>query len=200
MLDKSITYKNIIMRADSWSAGPTYELPHGFSVKAFAPGDEQYWAEIEASVGEFDSAGEARTYFVQEYLPELDQLRRRCRFIIAPDGRYAATCTAWTTQKDGQTIGSLHWLAVKPEFQRKGLARVLVQTIMQIFDDLGEYPVYLHTQTWSHAAVLLYCHEGFKVLKTDSFNDYENQYSSAMAILKGVVSPENYSFLLKNSV
>ena len=200
MLDKSIPYKNIIMRADSFSEKKAFHLPQGFSCKAFSLGDEPHWAEVEASVGEFDSSEEALVYFEKKYLPELENLKQRCRFIIAPDGSYAATCTAWTGLQDSQTIGALHWLAVRPEYQRKGLARVLVQEIMQIFNDLDEFPVYLHTQTWSHAAVLLYCHAGFRILKFGSFDDSANDYSQAMAILKDAVTPEAYTFLLRNSV
>ena len=63
MLDKSIEFKNIIMKIEPNKikniANPI--LPDGFSFRFFETGDEAHWARIEASVLEFDSNDKAET-------------------------------------------------------------------------------------------------------------------------------------------
>ena len=80
MLDKSIAYKNMIMRAEGLNHAFAGSLPDGYCIRAYTPGDEDMWAMIETSVGEFDTEAKAREYFVQTYLPFPDEIARRCFF------------------------------------------------------------------------------------------------------------------------
>ena len=59
----------------------------------------------------------------------------------------------------------------------------------------GEYPVYLHTQPWSYAAILLYTELGFRLQKTDTFAGYENQYEQGMQVLRTLLTPQQYDRL-----
>ena len=62
MLDRTIPFYNTILRCDHYLAKDT-ALPEGYSVVTYKPGYEKAWAELEYSVGDFDSAGEAEEYF-----------------------------------------------------------------------------------------------------------------------------------------
>ena len=95
MLDKSIQYKNIIMRADDLVAGTAYALPTGFHFKLFEEGDEYSWADIETSVGEFESTDKACKYFVDNYFTCITELKKRCLFVLDEQGHSVGTCTAW---------------------------------------------------------------------------------------------------------
>lgn len=65
MLEKSLPYSDIIMKADHVTAStwkPAY-LPDGYSFKMYEEGDETAWADLETSVKEFSSREEALAYF-----------------------------------------------------------------------------------------------------------------------------------------
>lgn len=81
MLDKSIPYYDILMVRKKGMSVKDYKLPEGFKFVLFKSGDEKEWAEIETSVGEFDSESDALVYFQRNFLPYLDELERRCIFI-----------------------------------------------------------------------------------------------------------------------
>ena len=187
MLDKSIPYKNLIMRADIFSPAFFCALPAGFSIKTYEPGDEVHWAAIETSVGEFDSESEALDYFKETYLPTIDELRRRCFFAVSPDGAFVGTITAWYEKNDAGETGIVHWFGVRPEYQRMGLGTALLGIMMAFFQAQAAFPVYLHTQTWSHDAIRLYVKTGFYLLKSGSFQRNPNDYPEAMQILSSVV-------------
>jgi len=199
MLDKSIPYKNIIMRAERFDPGLAVRIPEGYTLKRYEKGDEAHWAQIETSVGEFDSEREAHAYFTSGYLCDLPALKRRCLFVLGPDGRYAGTCTAWRDRKGEDTVGSLHWLAVSPEWQGRGLGKLLIYQTLLLFRENDEFPVYLHTQTWSHKAILLYSHFGFRLLKSETFSNCKNDYEDAVEVLKGVLKPKDLQFLTDNA-
>ncbi len=94
MLDKSLPYRNIVMRIPG-EAVPLIR----YSLRFFQEGDETAWAAVETSVGEFETEAEALDYFRQDSLPYLEALKRRRVFVCAPCGRAMGTATAWFAGK-----------------------------------------------------------------------------------------------------
>ena len=158
MLDKSIPYKNIIMRmpSDQVSSLAAPVLPAGFRFRLYQDGDAAHWARIETSVLEFHDEAAASHYFLRDYLPFSDDLKRRCVFVVDQDNRPVATATAWYARSELGYQASLHWVAVMPAYQGLGLGKAVVQQTLSLFPalDSGE-DVWLHTQTRSHVAVRL---------------------------------------------
>ena len=194
MLDKSIPFYNLILKC---VRPPTLDIrmPPGFSLRPYQDGDGSSWAALEYAVGDFDSQDDAHAYFLRTYGRHAEALRRRCVIAISPDGRPAGSCIAWWDRQADAFVPSLHWLAVDPAFQRNGLGRALCLEAMRIFRIAGEYPVYLHTQPWSYAAILLYTELGFRLQKTDTFAGYENQYEQGMQVLRTLLTPQQYDRL-----
>ena len=182
-LDRSIPYFNILMGC---SRPLPFEapLPAGYCFRFFASGDERRWAEIETDIGDFGSIEEAEAYFAQKYLPHAAELSRRCLFLIAPDGQAVGSCIAWQDPKGDIAVSSLHWLAVKEAEQGKGFGKALLGRTLAVYESLGGFPVYLHTQPWSYAAVSLYWKAGFRLLRDDAFADYLNQNKEALEVLR----------------
>jgi len=146
LLDKSIPYHNIIMCRKSGVSVPQAILPEGYSFKNFSAGDEIHWAEIEASVGEFASTEEAEYYFKTEYLPFLKELERRSIFIETVKGEKIATFTIWWNYSGNLRIPSVHWVAVKPEYQGLGLGKaVVLKGIEKALSIEGDRDIYLNT-------------------------------------------------------
>lgn len=209
MLDKSIPYKNIIMRMPfskvSSQAAP--DLPVGFSFRFYQDGDAAHWARIETSVLEFPDEAAAKSYFSRDYLPFSNDLKQRCVFVVNQENLPVATATAWYARSELGYQASLHWVAVMPAYQGLGLGQAGVQQALSLFPalDPGE-DVWLHTQTWSHVAVRLYFKLGFRVLKTgrtavvtddgDGVKISDNDYAAAIEILRSVLEPALLSDLV----
>jgi len=157
----------------------------GHSISPFRKGDESKWAEIVTSVGEFENEPAALAHFRKKYMPHLPELRRRLLFMQTSRGEKAGTFTAWWDFIGDRRIVSLHWLAVRPEYQGLGIGKALVfkclQRAMQID---GDQDVYLHTQTWSHRAIGIYLQAGFEFMKEGSLRGYRNDNRKAIPILK----------------
>jgi GNAT superfamily N-acetyltransferase len=212
VLDKTISYKHIIMRMDA----PTVQaisppvLPEGYTFRFFQPGDEKHWARIEASVLEFDSESEALEYFKRDYLPYLDELERRCVFVCRSDGLPVATATAWFAESKLGYQASLHWVSVCPEYQGKGLGKAVVKKALSVFlsTDPGK-DIWLHTQTWSHVAVRLYYSLGFKMQKSGriAVNTNSNQgtrishaeFEESIQVLRDVYDSEWIDALIRTA-
>ena len=185
-IDKSIPYKNVIMRCDEYSIKPIFT--NGFRIRKYKNGDENYWAEIEYKIGDFSSVEEALDYFVQNY--NLDELVNKCFFAETSDGKVIGTCTAWYDNKDDYVVSSLHWLAVLPEYQNSGIGRALVIAVMNHYKENDLLPVYLHTQPWSYKAIKLYYSLGFNIQQEDTFGNYKNEYKEAKEILSNYLPLE----------
>ena len=184
MLDKSIPYHEVWMVRSQENPLPSMTLPRGFHFVFYQSGDEQAWAEIETAVLEFAREQEALAYFEQAFAPFPKQLSERMLFIEDEHGEKAATCTAWWKEINGEKIPLLHWLAVKPKFQRKGLAAALVAEVTKLLIETeSEKPIYLHTQTWSHQAIQLYEKFGYELSPINLDESKNEDYQKVLRIL-----------------
>ena len=92
----------------------------------------------------------------------LRALRRRQCYLLAPTGEVVGTGTAWFNNNlEGARWGRVHWLAIMPEFQGRGLAKPLMTSICRRLRELGHEHVYLSTSTARRAAIGLYLKFGF---------------------------------------
>ena len=200
MLNRSIPYYNIIMKKDTSTACDTPALPSQFELHAYRPGVEQQWAELEYEIGDFPSVQEARTYFTKTYMSRPDLLARRGVFISDKEsGGLVGACIAWGDEQNGAPISSLHWLIAKETYQGRGIGSALIATALSIYEKENAFPVYLHTQPWSYQAVRLYHKFGFRLMKQESFANYENQYALAVPVLARYIEPECMRELMERS-
>lgn len=199
MLDRNLPFYNIILKCNCYKSSEIL-LPKGFRFKQFHEGDEKAWAKLEYEIGDFESIDEAEEYFISNYCGDINVLKKRCVFIENDKNEIVGSCIAWKDKKETATVASLHWLIVTPDYQGKKLGKSLCQKTMQIFHEMNEYPVYIHTQPWSYKAILLYIHQGFQLQMTDSFSHYENQYIQAMDTLKSILPEQQYHELVSNSI
>lgn len=164
MLDKSLPYIEFEMKRPKDLPLPTFtrNLPAGYQLKSYQPGDEAAWCAIEYAVGEFDTLEEAAAYFAKTFAPYPQELPRRMAFLTDKTGEIVATCTAWWGKKEEPL---LHWLAVLPKAQGKGLASYLAVEITRRLVTINpEKDLFLHTQTWSYPAIFLYEKIGYQLV------------------------------------
>lgn len=134
MLDRTIPFYNTILRCDEYQL-QQIKLPDGYEIVSYQNGFETDWARLECAVGDFSSAEEALHYFTDTYLcRETDDVL----FLRSDQGQVIGSCIAWTDERKGRVVNSLHWLIVDDLYQGKGLGRALCCETMNRF--------YLHNQ------------------------------------------------------
>lgn len=154
------------MKRDHLHDIPEYPLPPGFRFRFFEKGDETTWARIETSVDEFDNEAAALERFHREFGAHLGDMARRCLFIENEQGEAIATTTAWYGDLRGKMEGRIHWVAIIPAYQGKGLAKPLLSEAMKVLAKHHE-TAYLTSQTTSYQAINLYLNYGFEPLVMD---------------------------------
>lgn len=200
MLDKSIPYKHVFMKASSEAinAAVHLPLPEGYRFKLYEPGDAKHWARIETAVGEFPSEAEAMDYFNKYYLAYPEETEKRCLFVVNPDGLPVATTSAWFTFRQMGDMANVHWVAALPSEQGKSLGQAVVSEVMTMFSRLhpGE-EVWLHTQTWSYKAICMYYKLGFRIVSARVLPGEQDPYDPqpALDILKDVLPPQRYALI-----
>ncbi|RPI61483.1 MAG: GNAT family N-acetyltransferase [Planctomycetaceae bacterium] len=151
--------KVIMVRSDLENI-PQHPLPAGYSLRFYRDGDAATWTAIEQAADKFYNVTGER--FVKEFGTEIPLLFQRCYFLVSPDGRDIGTTTAWYDRKyQGKRWGRVHWVAVVPEFQGKGLGKAMLSSAMNRLRMLGHRRAILGTQTPRLAAINMYLDFGF---------------------------------------
>lgn len=188
MLDKTIPYAEIWMVRPRELPITEFSLPEGFSFVSYKEGAQLAWAEIETAVGEFDRNKEALDYFNRTFGPYPEELKKRMVFIKTEAGEKVGTATAWWKETaSGTRYPLVHWVAIKPEYQGKGLSKPLTSKVLSLLQELEYHPsIVLHTQTWSHIAIRLYEKFGFKISDKNLDGTPNPDYKKAMDTLEQV--------------
>ena len=206
LFDKTVEHRDIVMVMDGSKvmAMPQVVLPKGFSFRFFeSEEDISHWARIETSVLEFDLEAEARDFFLEEFYPHIEELKRRCFFIINEEGLPIATAMGWFSNY--AIPNRLHWVSVCPGFQGLGLGKAVSQKAVNVCASLlPNKPMWLSTQTESHRAVLMYHKMGFNMAKNDmklgDKADYIKDFDAAIKVLSGLFDPSDIISLQKSAV
>ncbi len=195
MIDKTIPYYNVLMRYDGPLVSTIPSLPHGYSFCEYRSGDEIRWSEMEAANNDFDTLENGVMYFSNKYCAEIDKLRERFIGIRDDNDCLCGSVICWDDISNYKKVSSVHWLVTDPAVQGKGLGTALTRMLVYRFSELGLFPIYLHTQPWSFSAIGIYSSVGFRLLRNESFKNYENQSIQALRVLKDLMNEEKYNKL-----
>ena len=189
MLDKSIEFFKIILKREKGKELKNETLPEGFKFVKFKKGDEKAWAEIEKSVLEFENTKDGEEYFKNKYLPYIDELERRTIFIENNNGEKIATFTAWWRYTGERRYPFMEWVAVKPEYQGKGLGKALISEGVKLMIAIeGDCDMYIPTQTWSYKAIRLYRWAGFEFETEEKFpGGIKNETLEGIKVIKNLI-------------
>jgi GNAT superfamily N-acetyltransferase len=139
---------------------PAFALPDGFSVRWYQPGDEAQWLRIDRLANPDDEA--PPDLFPRCFGSDHLLLARRQCYLLDGRGEPIGTASAWFDDAfQGERIGRVHYVAVIPEYQGRGLSKPLMTVICRRLRELGHDRAYLATNTWRVRAINLYLRFGF---------------------------------------
>lgn len=142
---------------------PVVPFPDGFGIRAFRPGDEGLWTDIQRDAepffGPFFAAD--NTLFETQFGDDLPGACERIFFIVDSRNCAVGTIGAWYSRDfRGQDWGRIHWVAVRPAFQGRGLARAGLSYALERLAERHER-AYLDTSAGRVGAIKLYLDAGF---------------------------------------
>lgn len=172
--DEQICYYELLLGSEI-SDIPGYSLPAGYKFMPYSDGDKDNWIEIEMSAKEFTNYEQGVAAWNRYYANSLDILPQRMFFIENDKGEKIATATAFYDiyGRDTSGAGWLHWVAVKREYQGKGLSKPLITYVLHIMKGLGYTYAKIPTQTNTWLACKVYLDLGFTPIKENLEHSYE---------------------------
>lgn len=162
-LDERIRYCDL--RLEQELAGlPEPPLPAGYRFVFYRPGDRESWIAVEQSAGEFDSREKGLAAWTRYYGGHEAELPDRMLFVENAAGEKVATATAFYDVIHGDRSGDgwLHWVAVRREYQGRGISKPLILRALGRLRELGYTRACIPTQTTTWLAVKIYLDLGFR--------------------------------------
>lgn len=140
---------------------PVFALPAGYALQWYRAGDEQHWLDIHALADDYF------TYTLELYRREFGEdtalLAERQYFLLNDADKFIGTTTAWIDDgRFGAHYGRIHWVAIVPSEQGKGLAKPLLGAACLRLRELGHTAAFLVTSTALIPALNLYLSFGFQ--------------------------------------
>ncbi|MHC4871545.1 MAG: GNAT family N-acetyltransferase [Planctomycetota bacterium] len=151
----------IYMERDNLSDISEYQLPEEYHFTWYREGDEAAWLDIHAEADKYNNCD--LDLYRKSFGDDAEELSRRQCFINDSKGFKIATASAWfeNNYKD-ERWGRVHWVAVRPAYQGRGLAKPLLSEILLRLTALHEKKVYLTTQSVRIPAINMYLKYGFR--------------------------------------
>jgi beta-glucuronidase len=139
---------------------PQYPFPAGHGLRGMTTDDIGLWTDIQRDAEPYFAIGD--TLFRDEFGDDMEAIGRRC-FIVTDDrGLGVGTISAWYDRDfRGREYGRIHWVAIRPRYQRKGLARAALSVAMQTLSRWHDRS-YLLTSGERIGAIALYLGFGFE--------------------------------------
>lgn len=152
-----------------------YSLPAGYQFVPYSDGDREQWIDIEMSAKEFSNYEQGLEAWNRYYANSLTILPKRMFFIENEKGEKVASATAFYDIHGRDTLGAgwLHWVAVKREYQGKGLSKPLITYVLNAMKNLGYLHAKIPTQTNTWLACKVYLDLGFLPIKENLEHNYE---------------------------
>lgn len=153
---------DVIMERIGLSDIPQYNLPDGFAILPYRPGDKVHWNEIHKDADPYTKVTE--DLFASQFGSEIHELSERQFYLHCSDG-VIGTASAWydLSYKDG-SYGRVHWIAIKTAYQGRGLSKPLMSEVCLTLAGMGFEKAYVSTSLLRPAAIRLYEKFGFTMV------------------------------------
>ena len=153
-------YIRVVMVRGDLEAIPEVPLPAPYRVRAYRPGDDAVWQRMQIAADEYGTFPPEK--FAQQFGSDEAVLAERQLYLCDAAGQAIGTMTAWFGEAaEWVGWGRVHWVAVVPEHQGRGLSKPLMALTLNRLRELGHERAYLSTATVRPPAINLYLKFGF---------------------------------------
>jgi GNAT superfamily N-acetyltransferase len=140
---------------------PQHAVPSGYSIRWHRRGDRESWVRIQRLAERLVPI--SAELYEKEFGHDEPLLSQRQAFLVDEGGHEIGTATAWFDGNyHGERYGRIHWVAIVPEHQGRGLAKPLLTAVCNRLVELGHDRAYLVTSTARLPAISLYLRFGFE--------------------------------------
>lgn len=141
---------------------PALDVPAGFRLRTYRPGDEPAWADIMESAG---GVGKGWTLErVRDRMIEREQFDADGTFFATSDaegGLPVASAAAWRANAAECVMGNVHMVCALESHRGRGLGRLVTLAVLHRLRDRGFRRADLATDAWRLAAIKSYLGLGF---------------------------------------
>ena len=139
---------------------PQLSVAAPFSIRGYRAGDAEAWRRIQIASDKYGTFPPEK--FEQQFGRDEAVLAERQFYLCEGEGEAIGTMTAWFGEAaEWQGWGRVHWVAVVPECQGRGLSKPLMTATLNRLRELGHERAYLTTATVRPPAINLYLKFGF---------------------------------------
>ena len=141
---------------------PRPHFPDGFGMRPLnGASDAPLWTDVQRDAEELFAIED--DLFVREFGDDDAAIAARCFFVTSPKNAAVGTISAWRGGRgeESDNWGRIHWVAVRPAFQKRGLARAALAFALSRLAELGHERAWLATSTARLPALKLYLDAGF---------------------------------------
>ncbi|MCM1025478.1 MAG: GNAT family N-acetyltransferase [Roseburia sp.] len=172
--DDRICYYELLLEQELRDV-PEYRLPDGYRFAPYSDGDRDNWIAIEMSARELTDYEQGLEAWNRYYAGSEEILSERMFFVETEKGEKIATATAFYDiyGRDTSGAGWLHWVAVRREYQGRGLSKPLITHVLKVMKKLGYSRAKVPTQTNTWLACKVYLDLGFLPIRENLEHSYE---------------------------
>ena len=150
----------LAMIRDDLADVPQFPLPAPYTVRWYRPGDAATWRRVQIASDRYGEFPPEK--FEREFGRDEAALGQRQCYLCDGEGHGIGTMTAWlNADYHGRPCGRVHWVAIVPEMQGRGLSTPLMAITCNRLRELGHARAYLTTATVRVPALNLYLKFGF---------------------------------------
>ena len=160
---------NVLMVRENLGDLPDPRVPDTVLARYYRPGDRRLWVELHVVADLYNTI--SSEVFDKQFHRDEAALSERMIFFFNRDlsgakrAECIATATAWYDDENQRPEwGRVHWVAVHPDYQGRGLGKAAVTSTMRRLKELGYSKAFLDTSTGRVPAVNLYLRVGFAPL------------------------------------
>ena len=151
------TMKNLGVRMirENMENIPQFPIPEGFAIRNYRRNEGHIWTRIQQAAEPYINIDNG--LFMREFKRDLLAMEDRSFYLTTDTGEEIGTITAWW-QDNGW--GQIHWVAVHPDYQGRGLSKPMMSVAMSRLKQSHER-CFLGTSTGRIPAIKLYLDFGF---------------------------------------
>lgn len=143
---------------------PEIQVPDGYGVRTYVPGDEAHWARI---INDSFGGNRSAEYAV-ESLTSQKQFVAEGLFFATFQGTPVGTACAWCTPPDEVAVCEIHMVGVVRDHQGHGLGMLVSLFVLHFLAKRGVCGAQLNTDDDRLPAIKTYLNLGFKPAYRDA--------------------------------